>query len=54
MGHMKEDRQATHDGHKLDTFMINVPLVPWTMGEHPHLAVERPARALGFEQTPLV
>ena len=46
-GHsVEEDRQPTR-GHKLDSYLLNAPLVPWAMRERPHLAPGRPPTALG-------
>ena len=54
-GHLvKVDNQATHDGLKLGAFQLNPPLVPWAMGERPHLALGRPTEALGSHNGPVV
>ena len=32
----EEDRQPTREGHKLDSYLLNAPLVPWAMRERPY------------------
>ena len=51
---MEEDRQPTREGHKLDSYLLNAPLVPWAMQERPYLAPGRPPTALRSEHGPVV
>ena len=51
---MEEDRQPARDGHKLDSYLLNAPLVPWAMRERPFLAPGRPPTALGSGHCPVV
>ena len=54
-GHsVEQDRQPTREGHKLDSYLLNTPLVPWAMGERPGLAPGRPPTALGSDHGPVV
>ena len=49
-----EDRQPTREGHKLDSFLLNAPLVPWAMRDRPYLATGRSPAALGSDHAPVV
>ena len=53
-GVAEEDRQPTRAGHKLDSFLLNAPLVPWAMREHPHMAPGRSRASLGCDHGPVV
>ena len=44
---LEQDRQHTHDGHKLDSFLMNVGVIPSAMSERQYLAPGRPAMAVG-------
>ena len=33
-----EDPRPTREGHQLDSHVLNAPLVPWAVCEHPYLA----------------
>ena len=46
----EEDRRPTRAGHRLDSFLLNSPLVPWAMRERPHLAPGRSPASLGSDQ----
>ena len=50
----EEDRQPTHEGHRLDSYLLNAPLVPRAMRERPYLAPGRPPAALGSDHGPMV
>ena len=50
----EEDRQPTRGGHRLDSFPLNSPLVPWAVRERPHLAPGRSPVSLGSDHGPVV
>ena len=50
----EEDQQPKRAVHKLDSFLLNVPLVPWAMRERPYLAPGRSPAALGSDHGPVV
>ena len=50
----EEDRRPTRAGHRLDSFLLNSPLVPWAARERPHLAPGRSPASLGSDHGPLV
>ena len=50
----EDDRQATHAGHKLKSFLLNAPLVPWAMRERPYLAIGTSPAAMGSHYGPMV
>ena len=50
----EEDRRPTRVGHRLDSFLRNSPLVPWTTRERPHLAPGRSRASLGSDHGPVV
>ena len=41
-------------GHRLDSFLLNSPLVPWAMCERPHLAPRRSHASSGSDHGPVV
>ena len=45
----EEDRQPTREGHKLQSYLLNAPLVPWTMCERRYVVL-----ALGSHHGPIV
>ena len=54
-GHsVEEDRQPTCDRCKLDSFLLNTPVVPWAMRERSYLAQGSPPTALGWDHGPVV
>ena len=50
----EEDQQPTRAGHRLDSFLLNTPLVPWAMRERLHLAPGRSPALLGSNHGPVV
>ena len=50
----KEDRGPTRAGHRLDSFLLNSPLVPWAVRECPDLAPGRSPASLGSDHGPVV
>ena len=50
----EEDRRPTRAGHRLDSFLLNSPLVPWGARERPHLAPGRSPASLGSDHGPVV
>ena len=50
----EEDRRPTRAGHRLDSFLLNSPLVPWAAPESPHLAPGRSPASLGSDHGPVV
>ena len=50
----EEDRRPTRAGHRLDSFLLNSPLVPWAARERPHLAPGRSPASLGSDHGPVV
>ena len=50
----EEDWQPTRARHKLDYFLLNVPLVLWAMRERLHLAPRRSPTLLGSHHGPVV
>ena len=50
----EEDRRPTRAGHRLDSFFLNSPLVPWAARERPHLAPGRSPASLGSDHGPVV
>ena len=50
----EEDRRPTRAGHRLGSFLLNSPLVPWAARERPHLAPGRSPASLGSDHGPLV
>ena len=48
----EEDRRPTRGGHRLDSFLLNSPLVPWAVRERPHLAPGRSRASLGLTMAP--
>ena len=50
----EEDRRPTRAGHRLDSFLLNSPLVPWAERERPHLAPGRSPASLGSDHGPVV
>ena len=53
-GVAEEDRQPTRAAHKLDSFLVKGPLVPWAMRECPHLAPGRSRASQGSHHGPVV
>ena len=53
-GVAEEDRQPTRAFHKLDSFLLNAPQVPWAMCERPHLAPRTSPASLGSGHDPVV
>ena len=45
----EEDRRPTRAGHRLDSFLLNSPLVPWAARERPHVAPGRSPASLGSD-----
>ena len=50
----EEDRRSRRARHRLDSFVLNSPLVPWAVRERPHLAPGRSLASLGFDHGPVV
>ena len=50
----EEDRRPTRAGHRLDSFLLKSPLVPWAARERPHLAPGRSPASLGSDHGPVV
>ena len=50
----EEDRRPTRAGHRLDSFLLNSPLVPWAACERPQLAPGRSPASLGSDHGPVV
>ena len=50
----EEDKRPTNAGHRLDSFLLNSPLVPWAACERPHLAPGRFPASLGSDHGPVV
>ena len=50
----KQARPPPRAGHKLDSFLLNAPLVPWAMRKRPHLAPGRSPASLGSDHGPMV
>ena len=50
----EEDRQPTRQGHNLDSYLLNAPLVPWAMRECPYLTPGRCSTALCSDHGPVV
>ena len=50
----EEDRRPTRAGHRLDSFLLNSPLVLWAARERPHLAPGRSPTSLGSDHGPVV
>ena len=50
----EEDKRPTRAGHRLDSFLLNSPLVPWAVPERPHLAPGRSVASLGSDHRPVV
>ena len=50
----KEDKRPTRAGHRIDSFLLNSPLVSWAAREGPHLAPGRSPALLGFDHGPVV
>ena len=50
----EEDRRPTRARHRLDSFLLNSPLVPWAVRERPHLAPGRSHASLGSDPGPVV
>ena len=50
----EEDMRPTRAGHRLDSFLLNSPLVPWAAREGPHLAPGRSRASLGSDHGPVV
>ena len=50
----EEDRRPTRAGHRLDSFLLNSPLVPWAVRERPHVAPGRSPASLGCDHCPVV
>ena len=50
----EEDRQPTRAGYKLDSFLLNAPMVPWTMRERPYPVPRRSPAALASDHGPVV
>ena len=51
---VEEDRQPTCEGHKVDSYLLNAPLVPWAMRECQYLALGRSPTALGSDHGAVV
>ena len=49
-----EDRRPSRAGHRLDSFLLDSPLVPWAVRERPHPAPGRSPVSLGFGHGPVV
>ena len=50
----QEERRRTRAGHRLDSFLLNSPLVLWAVRERPHLAPVRSPASLGSDHGPVV
>ena len=50
----EEDRRPTRAGHRLDSFLLNSPLVPWASRKRPHLAPGQSPVSLGSDHGPVV
>ena len=50
----EEDRRPERAGHRLDSFLLNSPPVPWAARERPHLAPGRSPASLGSDHGPVV
>ena len=50
----EEDRRPTRAGHRLDSFLLNSPLVLWAVCERSHLAPGRSPASLGSDHGPVV
>ena len=50
----EEDRRPTRAGHRLDSFLLNSPLVPGAARERPHLVPGRSLASLGSDHGPVV
>ena len=50
----EEDRRPTRAGRRLDSFLLNSPLVPWAGRERPHLAPGWSPASLGSDHGPVV
>ena len=50
----EKDRYPTHQGHKVDSYLLNAPLVPSAMCERPYLAPGRSPTALESDHGPIV
>ena len=50
----EDDRRPTREGHRLHSFLLNSPLVPWAVRERPHLAPGRSPASLGSDHGPVV
>ena len=50
----EEDRRPTRAGHRLDSFLLHSPLVPWAVRERPHLAPGQSPASLGYDHGPVV
>ena len=50
----EEDLRPTRAGHRLGSFLLNSPLVPWAVHERPHLAPGRSLASLGSDHGPVV
>ena len=50
----EEDRRPTRAGHRLDSFLLISPLVPWAARQRPHLAPGRSPASLGSDHGPVV
>ena len=50
----EEDRRPWRARHRLDSFLLNSPLVPWAVRERPHLAPGRSPASLGSGHGPVV
>ena len=50
----EEDGRPTSAGHRLDSFLLNSPLVPWAVRDRPHLAPGRSPASLGSDHGPVV
>ena len=50
----EEDRRPTRAGHRLDSFLLNSPLVLWAVRERPHPAPGRSPALLGSDHGPVV
>ena len=50
----EEDRRPTRAGHRLASFLLNSPLVPWAVREHPHLAPGWSPASLRSDHGPVI
>ena len=48
----EEDRRPRRAGHRLNSFLLTSPLVPWAARERPHLAPGRSPASLGSDHGP--